>query len=154
MKIDSFKNEYEFLSNFYPVRIVREGLTYASIEHAYTASKTYNADFKAMIAKIPAHQAGRAKRMGSANGMKKFRCTLKPNWDLLLKDKTMFELLLLKFAYPQLQDKLSSTNGHVLEEGNYWHDNYWGNCYCKKCANVKGENKLGQMIMEIRRTLK
>ena len=154
MKINSFKNEHAFLSNFYPVRILREGLIYPSVEHAYVASKTFNTDFKAMIAKIPAHQAGKVKRMGSPNGMKKFRCTLKPNWDLLLKDEIMFQLINLKFDYPQLQKKLLLKSDQGLEEGNYWHDNYWGNCYCKRCENVKGENKLGQMLMIIRGKIK
>jgi predicted NAD-dependent protein-ADP-ribosyltransferase YbiA (DUF1768 family) len=39
-KIDIFKYEWEFLSNFYPCEIVWEGITYASTEHAYQAAKT------------------------------------------------------------------------------------------------------------------
>jgi len=38
--ITSFQGEYRFLSNFWPCHIVRDGLVYPSLEHAYAASKT------------------------------------------------------------------------------------------------------------------
>jgi len=34
-----------------------------------------------------------------------------------------------------------------------WHDNYWGNCYCFKCKDIKGVNKLGEPLMDIRSRL-
>ena len=151
--IDKFDGEYSFLSNFYPVRITREGLTYPTLEHAYVASKTYDQRFKEYISRIPAHQAGKAKRMGSSKGMQRFNCTIKPNWDSIWRDETMYELLKLKFNYKELAKKLLETKGEKLIEGNYWHDNYWGNCFCNKCVNINGQNKLGQMLMDIRRNM-
>lgn len=151
--IDKFDGEYAFLSNFYPVRIYLEGLTYPTVEHAYVASKTFDVKFKTAISKIPAHQAGKAKRMGSSKGMQKFGCTIKTNWDMIWRDETMFRILILKFQYDQLRERLKKTTGHELVEGNYWHDNYWGNCYCPKCQGTPGENKLGKMLMNIREIL-
>jgi predicted NAD-dependent protein-ADP-ribosyltransferase YbiA (DUF1768 family) len=42
LKIDSFKNEFGFLSNFYEAPIYVNGKRYASVEHAYQAHKTLN----------------------------------------------------------------------------------------------------------------
>ena len=38
--IDKFKNEHEFLSNFYPSPITIEDITYPTVEHAFQAAKT------------------------------------------------------------------------------------------------------------------
>jgi predicted NAD-dependent protein-ADP-ribosyltransferase YbiA (DUF1768 family) len=43
-RIDHFAYEYDFLSNFSTVTIVFEGVGYASLEHAYQASKTRYVD--------------------------------------------------------------------------------------------------------------
>jgi len=37
--ITSFKKEYTFLSNFYPVNVEFDGDCYPSVEHAYQAAK-------------------------------------------------------------------------------------------------------------------
>ena len=39
-KNKGFSGEYEFLSNFYPCRIVYNGITYPSVEHAYQDRKS------------------------------------------------------------------------------------------------------------------
>ena len=44
--IDKFRDEYFFLSNFYPVRISFEGIIYPSVENAYQAQKTIDIDTK------------------------------------------------------------------------------------------------------------
>lgn len=51
-----------------------------------------------------------------------------------------------------LEEQLYQTENHFLEESNYWHNKYWGVCYCKKCNGI-GENKLGEIIMNIRASL-
>ena len=40
--IREFRGEFSWLSNFYPVQIEYEGLTYPSVEHAYQAGKLIN----------------------------------------------------------------------------------------------------------------
>jgi len=140
--INFFKDDYEKFSNFYPVVIYFEDRNYPSVEHAFVAAKSKDEMFRKMISEIPVNQAGKAKYKGR-------RIKLRPNWDLM-KYSIMKRFLMQKFSYQQFKELLLSTGNNYIEEGNYWHDNYWGNCYCKKCKNIKGENKLGKLIMEIR----
>ena len=70
----------------------------------------------------------------------------------------MRELLLQKFAAPELRRKLGSTLGAGLTEGNWWHDTFWGVCMGKLDGHVcrhgehepAGQNNLGIMLMEVR----
>ena len=58
---------------------------------------------------------------------------------------------LLKFTMNiDLGNRLIATHGHVLVEGNTWHDNYWGDCRCAKCVKWPGLNKLGRILMMTR----
>ena len=66
----------------------------------------------------------------------------------------MLNALRLKFADPILGQKLLDTGDEELIEGNHWCDNVWGNCYCEKCANITGQNRLGQMLMRVRDELR
>lgn len=151
--IGEFKGKYRFLSNFHPARIEYEHLVYPSVEHAYVAAKTKNMKFKRLITTIPANQAGKAKRMGSVGGMKKFGCNLIKDWDFL-KTKIMLDLLRLKFQDVTLSGLLLQTGDEYLQEGNKWHDNYWGACKCEQClTNTIGFNMLGQLLMNVRKEL-
>jgi len=144
--INFFKGEYEKLSNFYPVVIYYERINYPSVEHAYVASKSKDGMFRYKISKIPADQPGIAKAEGR-------KVKLRPDWDLI-KYSIMERFLMQKFSYPEFREFLLLTGDIYLEEGNYWHDNYWGNCYCKRCKNIKGKNKLGKLLMEVRYLVK
>jgi len=42
--INSFKDEYQFLSNFYYVRVRLDGVVYPSVENAYQAAKSTDPD--------------------------------------------------------------------------------------------------------------
>lgn len=140
--VDSFKGEYDFLSNFHPVDIITEGFVFKTVEHAYQASKSNNYMDWRLIEALDANQAGMAKRMG-----RKFK--IRANWNLL-KISLMRRFLEIKFNYPELRAKLLATGNAELIEGNYWHDNYWGNCKCKKCESKPGFNNLGKLLMKIR----
>lgn len=148
--INSFKGECEFLSNFYPIKIYYMGFMFPSSEHAYQASKTFDYDFRAMIAKLP--KAGTAKWWGSKEGMKRFGCQMRKDWDRE-KDQIMFDILIKKFDPKEMRNLLIQTGEEELIEGNYWHDNYWGDCYCQRCNNTPGKNKLGEILMNIREIL-
>jgi predicted NAD-dependent protein-ADP-ribosyltransferase YbiA (DUF1768 family) len=59
--------------------------------------------------------------------------------------------LAYKFAHhPDLRQKLITTKGKTLIEGNFWHDNTWGDCYCENCKDTKGKNLLGRSLMALR----
>jgi hypothetical protein len=161
-KIDIFKYEWEFLSNFYPCEIVWEGITYASTEHAYQAAKTLDIEKRRMfgLEDNPRLTAKKAKDMGA--NIKK-NGELRSDW-LKVNIGIMRELLVLKFEKEELKQKLLSTGTAYLEEGNWWEDNFWGVCYggtekgfhgikCGKWPHVpSGENHLGLLLMAIRAT--
>lgn len=143
--INSFKGDNFFLSNFYPVRLELYGVTYPSVEHYYQSMKTTDEDFKKVI--VEARTASIAKRIGR-------NMPIIAHWEDI-KDITMLKALEMKFDsfYSILGRKLCLTYPLHLEEGNNWHDNYWGNCYCKKCKDIEGQNKLGEFLMKIRKNL-
>jgi ribA/ribD-fused uncharacterized protein len=138
-KIESFVDEYRWLSNFWRVPVEYEGVTYPTVEHAYQAAKTTDVAERNRVLAAP--KPGLAKKAG-------FAITLRDGWDGM-KYGIMKNLLLQKFSDPVMKQNLLDTGDAVLIEGNYWHDNYWGTCTCAKCGN-KGKNNLGKLIMEIR----
>lgn len=139
--IISFRGDNLFLSNFYKIQIVFEGDIYASVEHAYQASKTFNNLEREIIRRS---KTGEAKLLGQ-------KVQLRSDWEQV-KIQIMTNLIIQKFNDNELKEKLLSTKGSYLKEGNDWHDNFWGSCYCSSCG-YKGENLLGVILMEIRSNL-
>jgi ribA/ribD-fused uncharacterized protein len=137
-KIDSFENEFAFLSNFYPSKICYEGIEYPTVEHAFQAAKTF--DFEQRVAIAAAPTPGKAKRMGR-------RVSLRQDWEEV-KDSIMEELVRRKFKDKHLALLLWSTGEKELIEGNWWNDTYWGVC------NGVGRNQLGKTLMKIREEIK
>lgn len=136
-KITSFREEYAFLSNFYPCQVTWEDETYPTVEHAFQAAKTHDVDERATIrnARGPVD----AKRMGR-------RVSLRQDWDEV-KVSVMETLIRDKFSDPRLRDRLLSTGDAALIEGNTWGDRYWG----IDIRTGKGSNRLGR-ILESERT--
>lgn len=135
--INSFKGQYSFLSNFYPVQVEIEGIVYPSVEHAYVAMKTMDIELRKQISLM--ETAGKVKRMGRT-------LNIRSDWDHI-KLPVMFGLLRLKFQKPELKLLLISTGDSHLEEGNWWGDTFWG-----VCKGV-GENNLGKLLMRIRQEI-
>jgi hypothetical protein len=133
-----FKGKYSFLSNFYQHDSIKyNNLTAYNIETLYQASKTINSIDRDYI--LNSYSPGNAKRRGS-------QVTLRSDWEEV-KIPIMKDLLTLKFTIPSLRKALIDTTGTILIEGNYWMDQFWGVC------RGKGENKLGELLMELRRSL-
>jgi ribA/ribD-fused uncharacterized protein len=144
-----FEGEYRFLSNFWPVSVTlpddgpmcpRLGLgqtVYPTVEHAYQAAKTLDAQERVKIAVCSS--PGKAKALGK-------EVTLRPDWDLL-KIGVMYDLLQQKFKENPLRQQLLDTGTASLIEGNNWGDTYWGVC------NGIGENRLGGLLMLVRNQL-
>jgi len=148
VSIDEFKEEYFFLSNFYPSPItfpLRKNfndecasMTYPTVEHAFQAFKTLDPEAHIAIARAPT--PSEAKKMGR-------RVELRPDWEDIKVD-LMRGLIEAKFAYgSMLAEKLQNTAGCPLIEGNTWGDTFWGVC------NDEGQNWLGQLLMERRDAL-
>jgi ribA/ribD-fused uncharacterized protein len=136
--IDSFKGEYEWLSNFYHHPLEFHGETWISAEHAYQAMKTLDFNEREHIRKAP--HAGVAKKLGRS-------VTLRPDWEDV-KLQMMLTILQAKFRDPVLREKLLATGDAELIEGNWWGDTFWGVC------RGKGQNQLGRLLMSLRELLR
>lgn len=164
--IDSFTNEYWFLSNFYEVPVEYQGLIYQSSEAAFQAAKLLateedvehylkthhlntNQVTEGMKKKIQdiltvqlrmpftRYTPSQAKKEGR-------HCQLREDWEEC-KDDVMRTIVFNKFIYnDELSDKLIDTDDAILIEGNHWGDTTWG------MVNGKGQNRLGKILMELR----
>ena len=140
-EISRFRDEYDFLSNFYPCNITYDGLKYGSVEVAFQAAKCSDTTERQKFTSL---NPGYAKKLGK-------EIELRNDWESV-KKSVMWELLVIKFINnPTLMKKLIETGDTRLIEGNSWHDNYWGDCECLKCKDVKGQNVLGELLMQIRK---
>ncbi len=137
--IREFQRAYSWLSNFILVYVIYEDVAYRSVEVAYQAARCADINQRRFFEGV---NSGQAKRLGR-------NITIRKDWDKV-KDQVMFDLLTQKFNRLPFQKLLRETENQEIIEGNYWHDNYWGNCTCNKCEFIKGQNKLGKMIMQIR----
>lgn len=139
-RIEKFRGEYRWLSNFYPVDVALDGLVYPSVENAYVAAKSFDYDFRRVMQKVTAGQAKQLGKLVSVRG----------DWNSV-KVGVMRLLLKQKFSYPWFADKLCGTGDAEIVEGNHWHDNFWGACTCLSCViNFKPKNNLGKLLMDIR----
>lgn len=137
-RIVGFYGKYRFLSNFYPSSILRDGILYSTVEHAYQAEKVANPADKERVRKSPS--PGLAKQLGR-------RLRSRTDWNEI-KVECMRELVRLKFEQNlHLLQELLSTGDAELIEANYWHDAFWGT------YQGKGKNTLGKILMEVRAEL-
>jgi len=135
--IKEFQNEYRWLSNFYPCKVIFEGVEYISVEHAYQSAKSKDSVWKKFC-----------------------RDTIKPGlikieskkievdrnvWDEQ-KIKVMKILIDQKFNQEPFKTKLLETKDQIIQEGNRWGDTFWG--VDLKTGN--GKNILGKLIMKKR----
>lgn len=133
-KIDSFKGDYFFLSNFYEARVIYNGIEFPTSEHAYQAAKSNDEKIWRFFSRI--ETPGEAKRLGRM-------IDLRPDWEDA-KILIMKQILISKFSNRALMERLKATGDTELIEGNSWGDQFWGVC------NGKGKNMLGKLLMKIR----
>ena len=142
--INEFRNEYYFLSNYYPcfVEIRYDGnnlpVLFKNAEAAFQASKAQSfSEFVSFASLDPAT----AKKKGR-------RINLRPDWEEI-KDSIMTTIVYNKFLQnKELADKLLATGDEELIEENTWNDTYWGIC------NGVGKNQLGKTLMRAREYIK
>jgi len=133
-KIDSFRGEYRFLSNFWFAKTVYKGIGFPTAEHAYQAAKSNDERIWRYFAKL--EKPGEAKRCGNM-------IDCRYDWDEVRVD-IMHSILISKFSDIHLMDKLVATGNAELIEKNSWGDVFWG-----VCKGV-GENRLGKLLMGLR----
>lgn len=132
--------EYDFLSNFHEHPVVTPFGVFRTGEHYFQWHKAASEKDRQRIAEAPS--PGEAKRLGRT-------IKLRRDWEIS-KIQFMASVLSAKFSDPEMAALLLSTYPHELVEGNSWHDNIWGNCACRGCANIKGTNHLGKLLMGLR----
>lgn len=133
--IDSFRGEFDFLSNFSNHRVVVFSRMWKTAEHAFQAAKTSDPNERGWVAMQ--ETPGKAKKVGR-------RVTLIGGWDDVKVD-TMRVIVRKKFQqHNAIREALIATGDAELIEGNWWHDTFWGVC------NGEGENNLGKILMELR----
>lgn len=139
-EIDYFREEYEFLSNFYPTKVVFDGITYYNAEAAYQAQKCF---LQADRLRFSLLSADEAKRLGQ-------KIEIRSDWDEI-KYRVMEQVVYAKFAQnPTLAQDLLDTANKPLKEGNTWGDVYWG----INLRTGEGENNLGKILMDLRETFR
>jgi len=139
MMIKEFQKEYRWLSNFTPCNIILNGKKYRSVEHAYMSAKSNNPNWKEICQATA--KPGEVKRASKY-------IKLRDDWETKKID-VMWECLCQKYNQEPFKSKLMATGTKTIQEGNYWNDKFWG--VCLKTGH--GKNKLGRMIMKIRRDL-
>lgn len=137
-KIAGFTGEWRFLSNFWPCWVEFEGVRYPTTEHAYQAAKTTDKALRLLMSR--ATTPGQVKRMGK-------KMQVREDWNDIRED-VMRDLLIQKFSKREFSALLLSTLDMEIEETNTWNDTFWG-----VCRGV-GQNKLGQLLMQIRADLR
>jgi ribA/ribD-fused uncharacterized protein len=140
--ISKFRKKYFFLSNFYPCEIRASGKVYASAEHAYHACKTLNEEEREKVRLAPT--PAKAKSLGR-------KVTMQEGWDKGKKVIVMKAIQVYKYTKNEfLKKQLLATGDTDLIEGNIHCDNFWGDCWCPDCRDIKGENMLGELLMQVR----
>ena len=140
MKINHFRGEYAFLSNFWEVPVTYKGLTYGSNEAAFQAQKCMTDEEKTTFTLL---RPSDSKKKGR-------RVQLRPDWEAV-KVGIMEEIVRAKFTQNEdLKQMLLDTGDAVLEEGNTWHDICWG----VDAKTGEGQNHLGRILMKVREELR
>lgn len=138
--ICQFKDDYYFMSNFYPFKLIYNGIEYQNTEAAFQAQKCKYLSERNQFSKL---NPSEAKRLGR-------RVELRPDWEQV-KDGIMYNIVLTKFSSDEyLAYKLLETGEEVLMEGNTWKDTYWG----VDLDTMQGKNKLGLILMKVRDVLR
>lgn len=140
MKIDHFRGEYAFLSNFWEAPVTYKGLTYGSNEAAFQAQKCMTEEEKMEFIQL---RPSASKKLGR-------RVKLRPDWEEV-KVGLMEEIVWAKFTQnEELKALLLATGEAYLEEGNTWYDTCWG----VDAKTGEGQNHLGKILMKIRDELR
>jgi ribA/ribD-fused uncharacterized protein len=138
--INKFTGEYDFLSNFFYAVVYLDDMACPTNEHAYQAAKTLDPILRKRV--IDSKSPAIAKKLGG-------KFLTRSDWREI-NLPLMENLVIQKFSYPELKEKLLATDDAILIEGNTWHDNFWGDCVCDECIHIKGKNHLGLIEMKVR----
>ena len=133
---------YEF-TNFYPCRVIIDGKIWPTTEHYFQAQKFVGTPYLEKIRKLPSPRD--AFQISRDPQVSRWR---RADWESV-KDEVMLKALRVKFSDSvHLRDVLRGTGEKELVEHTS-NDSYWGDG-----GNGTGQNKLGKLLMEVRKELK
>jgi len=136
-KINKFRGDYAFLSNFYPCIIHYKEMTFRCSEAMFQSFKCRTREDAEMFQDFDGLTS---KRMSH-------KIKVRDDW-YNISISAMYITLKEKFTQnPALKEKLLATGDSYLEEGNTWNDKFWGVSY------GVGENYLGKLLMLVRKEL-
>lgn len=128
-----------WFSNFVTSPIEVEGYMWPSVENFYQSRKTTDIKERAKFLYCTPSEAKREGR----------KVTMRPDWEKV-KYEMMKQGLWAKFSSGKWREKLLATGDEMIIEWNNWRDDIWG----VPINTNKGQNLLGQALMEIRNELK
>ena len=138
--INSFTENYSFLSNSFLCDMEFEHIPYSNAESCFQSLKFLRPKSRNIFRNMPPRKA-------YIQGQEIKR--LRAGWEDI-KDTLMLQVVTAKFIQnSELEDMLVSTQGKEIINGNLYHDTYWGVCYCGRCQG-QGLNKLGRILMAVR----
>ena len=145
----AFYSKYSFLSNFFPAKLDIDGDIFSSVEQYFQRKKLEAAGRDDLITTVMTeHDCVKLKRLGDS-----VKLPAGSSWD---KDKlkVMQTALHAKFSQNNdLQSKLKSTANMKLTEATrdiYWETGAILSSPEMKNTTWKGQNRLGQLLMELR----
>ena len=131
---------YGAFSNFSPHPVELKGRRWPTSEHYFQAQKFAGTDHEEVVRLAGSPMV--AARLGRSR-----ECPLRPDWDEV-KDSIMLEVLRAKFAqHAELRSLLLSTDDAQLVEHTS-NDHYWADG-----GDGTGQNRLGQLLMDLRAEL-
>lgn len=149
--MDPLANTFHFLctynhpfSNLYPISLQIDGKAYASVEHFYASSKFSDPNIAEKIRLAPTINEAHLWGQGYSHA-------LKSNW-MQIRDAVMLQAMQAKFEqYPALAKQLLETGTLPIIQIDS--DRYWG-CYVNEKNELEGTNRGGQLLEQVRSTLK
>lgn len=131
-----FDGQYKFLSNFYQSPFEVHGYSFDNGEAGFQGFKDLS-----RVEAFATIKPSKAKWLGR-------QVQLRPDWEEV-KNSVMEDVVRAKFKHnAELKQRLLATGDRLLIEGNWWNDKIWG------VSNGKGENRLGIILMKVRKEIK
>lgn len=128
-----------WFSNMVISPITINGVVWASVENYYQSRKAKTEKEADLFL---TYSPSDAKKMGR-------RVEIREDWDKL-KETFMLTVLVVKFNQPAWKQRLLDTEEELIVEWNNWGDKYWG----VDIRSFEGQNRLGEILMEVRKLLK
>lgn len=137
----SFSGSWAFMSTTYPSKITVKGLTFKTAQAAYESLRFVKRTDRA---KFVSCQVGWEEHTG--RHMKAEGCEIDPMFESNKIDH-MRRVQRIKFKDSTMRKNLLNTKNWLIVYRNRWKDFFWGE------YEGKGENRLGIMLMELRKEL-